>query len=182
MVCIAPSAMLLRASDPHCHPSPPWLAEMQAAQTQPLTGAIIASKQLLLVSILLTCKLYAKKTHAVLVDVHIDSGRYPADPASPQMGAGATAAASRLEVTMEDVTQVLSGESFIGIASFALTAARHGSDSSSISTHSSPLERYIHRWQPTDRGVVDGTWMSGRSCRTVPSLVTATTLSREIAW
>lgn len=76
----------------------------------------------------------------------------------------------------------MSGESFIGIAAFALTAARLASDWSSIWTYPSPLERYIHRWQPTDRGVVHGTWMSGRSRRTASPTVTATTLSRVIAW
>jgi hypothetical protein len=80
----------------------------------------------------------------VLVDVHIDSGRYPADRAWPQVGAEATVAAARLEVTMKDVTQEMSGESFIGIASFALTAPRNASDWSASLSHLSHRSRGIY--------------------------------------
>ena len=92
------------------------------------------------------------------VDVYIDSNsRDPAGLAWPQVGAGATAAAARLEVTMKDVTQELSGESFIRIASSVLTAARRVFGWCLISAHSSPLESSIHRWQPADRAVKDDT-------------------------
>lgn len=57
----------------------------------------------------------------------------------------------------EEVTQEMSGESFIRIAPLALTAARRVFDWSLISMHSSPLARFIHRWQLADRAVLDDT-------------------------
>lgn len=83
MIQKAQLIMTMMAAYPRCHYVPIVAEEGFGSASTVAPRRNFASKQLSLVSFLLTCKLYAKKAHAVIVDVHIDSSRYPADPACP---------------------------------------------------------------------------------------------------